>query len=83
MIDMGYKPNANTSRKILEKHLPTLEEDVKDIKDKTMSPAVAASVSEKAMAILEKNFKGKQLEKMKAELAKTMEKMQQNFGVKK
>jgi len=73
-----YKPNAKKSQKILEKHLPKLEEDVKDIKDKTMSPEIAESVSEKALKILEKNFKGKQLEKMKIELEKTMKNMQRN-----
>ena len=75
-----YKPNAKKSEKILKKHLPTLEEDVKDIKGKTMSPVVADDVKSKALAILEKNFKGKQLEKMKAELDKTMVTMQENYG---
>ncbi len=71
---------ATKSSKILKKHLPTLEEDVKDVKDKTMSPVVADDVKGKALAILEKNFKGKQLEKMKAELDKTMKTMGKNYG---
>ena len=71
---------ANKSKKILEKHLPTLEEDIKDIKGKTMSPKVAIDVNDKAMAILEKNFKGEQLEKMKEKLAETMKTMQENYG---
>jgi len=66
--------------KILRKHLPTLEEDVKDIKDKTMSPEVASDVKSKALAILEKNFKGKQLEKMKKKLDETMKDMRKNYG---
>ena len=78
-----YKPNAKKSQKILEKHLPTLENDVKEIKGKTMSPEVAENVYEKALKILEKNFKGKQLEKMKEELSKTMKTMQKNYGEKK
>ena len=78
-----YKPNAKKSQKILEKHLPTLENDVKEIKGKTMSPEVATDVEAKALAILEKNFSGKQLAKMKEELAKTMKTMQENFGEKK
>jgi len=53
---------------------------VKDIKGKTMSPKVAEETKAKALEILEKNFKGKQLEKMKAELDKTMETMQENYG---
>lgn len=77
---MSYKPNAKKSHKILEKHLPTLEEDIKDIKGKTMSPKVASDVNDKAMAILEKNFKGEQLEKMKEKLAETMKTMQENYG---
>lgn len=79
---MGYKPNAKKSQKILEKHLPTLEEDVKDIKGKTMSPKVAEDTKAKALEILEKNFKGEQLEKMKKELDKTMVTMQENYGEK-
>jgi len=73
----------NKGQKILAKHLPTLEEDVKDIKGKSMSPDVAVDVKSQALAILEKNFKGKQLEKMKAELDKTMVTMQTNYGEKK
>jgi len=75
-----YKPDANKSRKILEKHLPTLEEDVKDIKGKTMSPSQSEDVYGKALNIIERNFKGKQLEKMKKQLDKTMVKMQENYG---
>ena len=71
------------SAKILEEHLPTLEEDVKDIKDKTMSPEIASDVKEKADKILQQHFKGKKLAKMRAELDKTMEQMQKNYGVKK
>lgn len=67
------------AEKILRKHLPTLEEDVKDIKDKTMTPEIAKSVSEKADEILTKNFSGKKLEKMRKELGKTMLKMQSNY----
>ena len=67
------------AQKILEEHLPSLEEDVKDIKDKTMSPKVASSVTEKADEILAKNFKGKKLEKMRIQLAKTMKQMQRKY----
>lgn len=77
---VGYKPDANKSKKILEKHLPTLEEDVKDIKGKTMSPSQSEDVYGKALDIIERNFKGKQLEKMKKQLDKTMVKMQENYG---
>jgi hypothetical protein len=69
---------AKKSKKILEENLPTLEEDVKDIKDKTMSPTVAKSVSEKADDILTNHFSGKKLEKMRKQLAKTMKQMQRN-----
>ena len=71
------------SNKILAKHLPTLEEDVKEIKDKTMSHAVAETVSSKADEILAKNFKGKKLEKMRAQLLATMKDMRKNYGKKK
>jgi len=66
------------AQKILEKHLPSLEEDVKDIKDKTMTPEIADNVSEKADKILQQNFSGKKLEKMREQLAKTMKNMQRN-----
>jgi hypothetical protein len=72
--------SSKKSERILAKHLPKLEEDVKDIKDKTMSPLIATDVKSKALAILEKNFKGKQLEKMKLELDKTMKTMGKNYG---
>ena len=75
---MTFKPSDKVSKKILEKHLPTLEEDVKDIKDKTMTPEVAESVGEKADAILSQYFKGKKLELMREQLAKTMKDMQRN-----
>jgi len=71
---------AKKSRKILEEHLPTLEEDIKDIKDKTMTPTVASDVEKKALEILEKNFKGAKLEAMKAKLQETMKTMQENYG---
>jgi len=74
---MGFRKK---SEKILKEYLPTLEEDVKDIKGKTMTPEVADDVSAKALAILEKNFKGKKLEQMKEQLAKTMKTMQKNYG---
>jgi len=66
------------AQRILEEHLPTLEEDVKDIKDKTMTPEIAEQVSEKADDILAKNFSGKKLERMREQLAKTMKDMQKN-----
>jgi len=71
------------AQKILEEELPNLEENVKEIKDKTMTPEVADSVTEKADAILRKNFSGKKLEKMREQLTKTMKKMQENYGDKK
>jgi len=75
---MVFMVGARKSKKILEEHLPTLEEDVKDIKDKTMTPEIAESVSEKADKILQQNFSGKKLEKMREQLAKTMKNMQRN-----
>jgi len=69
---------STKAQKILEKHLPTLEEDVKDIKDKTMTPEVAEKVSDEADKILQQNFKGKKLEKMREQLAKTMKDLQKN-----
>ncbi len=62
--------------KILRKHLPKLEENVKELGKKEMTPEIAESVSEKALKILSKNFKGKKLEKMKIQLEKTMKDLQ-------
>jgi len=75
---MVFMASRTKSKKILEEHLPTLEEDIKDIKDKTMTPEIADSVSEKADKILQQNFSGKKLEKMREQLAKTMKSMQKN-----
>ena len=75
---MVFMASKSKSKKILEEHLPTLEEDIKDIKDKTMTKEVAYEVSEKADAILRQNFSGKKLEKMREELARTMKNMQKN-----
>lgn len=71
------------SQKILEEHLPKLEDEVKDIKNKTMSPEVAEKVTDKADEILATYFKGKQLVRMRKQLAKTMKVMQKNYGDKK
>lgn len=68
----------NKGQKILAKHLPTLEEDVKGLKQKDLTKEVAISVSEKADQILQQNFKGKKLEKMREQLAKTMKDLQKN-----
>lgn len=64
--------------KILKKHLPTLEADVKCIKDKTFTKEIAESVTEKADKILAANFKGKKLEKMRAKLKTTILGLEKN-----
>lgn len=64
--------------KILKKHLPALEENVKELGKKEMTPKVAETVSEKADKILRQNFSGKKLEKMRKQLAKTMKDLQKN-----
>ena len=75
---MSFIPSRAKSKKILEEHLPTLEQDVQGIKNKDLTPEVAESVSEKADKILAQNFSGKKLEKMREQLAKTMKDLQKN-----
>jgi len=75
---MVFMASRTKSKKILEEHLPTLEKDVQGLKQKDLTPKVAESVSEKADKILQQNFSGKKLEKMRVQLAKTMKDLQKN-----
>ena len=66
--------------KILRKHLPAIEKNVAELGKKEMTKDIAESVSEKADKILTANFKGKKLEKMREQLAKTILDLQKNRG---
>jgi len=70
----------SVGEKILKKHLPALEENVKELGEKEMTPEVALSVHEKADKILSANFKGETLEAMRKKLRETILELQKNRG---